>query len=348
MSNQGYYGNQQPQYPQQSYGPPQGNYGPPQPQMMYPPQGQYQQAPPPKQKKDRGCLAACHSLQSPATSPFEPQEYKSYPHLLSTSTTLNRASFNMSATPHREPSSSSSNNKMLDQHSGAVNKPKKCSNSTLTLKNGLLRTDVSARSELLQIAKRNSTESPLLRLPPELRNLIWEHVLGHHDIMINSGTWSSSRSEWLWSVQCTRSPLSKTGHRCWEMIEHTFELPLVCRQTYVEASPMIYTLNRFEFYQTRTFDHFIRNRVLGQRCLISCVTVPVGYFQHYLQHRRRPFCSKFPNIERIRVKYLAANLEIVVRRLFERPVEFEDHGLKSWIEDYVKHRECRHLEIEWY
>ncbi|KAI4658503.1 hypothetical protein J4E90_004021 [Alternaria incomplexa] len=69
MSNQGYYqGGPQPQYPQQSYGPPGGGYGqpqqygapPPQQQMYYgPPQGQYQQAPPqPKQKKDRGCLAA--------------------------------------------------------------------------------------------------------------------------------------------------------------------------------------------------------------------------------------------------------------------------------------------------
>jgi hypothetical protein len=55
-----------------SYGPPQGQYGqgppmqygapPPQQQMYYgPPQGQqqYQQAPMPKQKKDRGCLGAC-------------------------------------------------------------------------------------------------------------------------------------------------------------------------------------------------------------------------------------------------------------------------------------------------
>ncbi|EFQ91814.1 hypothetical protein PtrSN002B_006899 [Pyrenophora tritici-repentis] len=64
MSNQGYYqGGGAPQYPQQSYGPPQGQYGapPPQQQMYYGPpqgQGQYQQAPPPKQKKDRGCLAA--------------------------------------------------------------------------------------------------------------------------------------------------------------------------------------------------------------------------------------------------------------------------------------------------
>ncbi|MCJ1270439.1 hypothetical protein MMC22_010336, partial [Lobaria immixta] len=66
MSNQGYYANQGPQYPQQSYGggyPQQGYGGPPQ-QGGYnqgPPM-QYQQGPPQqvvvKQKKDRGCLTA--------------------------------------------------------------------------------------------------------------------------------------------------------------------------------------------------------------------------------------------------------------------------------------------------
>ncbi|KAH1946265.1 hypothetical protein KXV92_007677 [Aspergillus fumigatus] len=44
-----------PQQPQQGYyPPPQGQYPPPQP---YPPQMQYQ-APPPEEKKDRGCLTA--------------------------------------------------------------------------------------------------------------------------------------------------------------------------------------------------------------------------------------------------------------------------------------------------
>ncbi|OCK96889.1 uncharacterized protein K441DRAFT_24514 [Cenococcum geophilum 1.58] len=66
MSNQGYYQNPQP--PQQAYGQPQGQYGPPQGQYGgYPPQGQmqYQQGPPQQvvvQKKNRGCLTACHPL----------------------------------------------------------------------------------------------------------------------------------------------------------------------------------------------------------------------------------------------------------------------------------------------
>jgi hypothetical protein len=66
MSNQGYYGGQQPQYPPNSYGPPQGQYqqGPP-PGQYYqqgpPPQMQYQQqGPPPKQSGGgQGCLGAC-------------------------------------------------------------------------------------------------------------------------------------------------------------------------------------------------------------------------------------------------------------------------------------------------
>ncbi|KAJ9603186.1 hypothetical protein H2200_012481 [Cladophialophora chaetospira] len=67
MSNQGYYQQGGPQYPQQAYGQPQGGYYNQGPQMNYgPPQQQYQQqgyGGPPQQvivreKKDRGCLGA--------------------------------------------------------------------------------------------------------------------------------------------------------------------------------------------------------------------------------------------------------------------------------------------------
>ncbi|XP_014560014.1 hypothetical protein COCVIDRAFT_23734 [Bipolaris victoriae FI3] len=51
--------------------------------------------------------------------------------------------------------------------------------STLKLRKKLPKTEIGEDSDLTQISKRNAVESPLLRLPGEIRNMIWQKQQTH-------------------------------------------------------------------------------------------------------------------------------------------------------------------------
>lgn len=186
--------------------------------------------------------------------------------------------------------------------------------------------------------------------------MIWDYVLGHRRINISYG-WDSSSRCYRWMSIVSVPVLYKIGHQGWVLTEPTFSLPRVCRQIYVETSAMIYTLNRFDFSFSGTsmFDSFIRNRVSGQRCLISCIAVPIGFFQFYLRNRRKPFRVTFPNIKRVVVKFNYKSLISTVSRVSEDDVasilEHEPYPsgdpLKIWVKNRVKQKEGREMEIEW-
>ncbi|ENI07716.1 hypothetical protein COCC4DRAFT_48799 [Bipolaris maydis ATCC 48331] len=57
--------------------------------------------------------------------------------------------------------------------------------SSLKLKNELSKTGIDERSRLTQTSKRNAIEPPLLLLPGEIRNKIWDNVMSNHLISIH-------------------------------------------------------------------------------------------------------------------------------------------------------------------
>ena len=90
-------------------------------------------------------------------------------------------------------------------------------------------------------ASRNCLESPLLRLPGEIRNRIYAFAFTVRCVEVVGRYWSTSGGvHILWSKDCRdldqRYPLS-------ELISST----MVCRQFYAEASPLIPRLNEFCF-----------------------------------------------------------------------------------------------------
>jgi hypothetical protein len=81
--------------------------------------------------------------------------------------------------------------------------------------------------------KRNEG-SPLLRLPPELRYLIWKYVLGGQTLQFRFVKKKSSNMEGM------VPPISERANG--------LDLLRVCRQVYAETALVPYTANIFAFY----------------------------------------------------------------------------------------------------
>ncbi|KAF1925336.1 uncharacterized protein M421DRAFT_13816, partial [Didymella exigua CBS 183.55] len=214
-------------------------------------------------------------------------------------------------------------------------------------RNGLLNTAISHQSYLTQCAQQNSLNSPLLLLPGEIRNKIWKLALGDHRVdiqdLINEkpiDTFHNERARYSHT-------LCPPG-----FIRPTFQLPRVCRQIYVEASPYVYMLNTFTFHNMATFDRWIKNRCIGQRRLVTSLDVPCTYARLYRSGFRKPFVSKFPNITRIGIDNWTLFCDYnEIRRL---PENNGKGALELWVDAKakiiaeVKDKEGQHLRIEWH
>ncbi|KNG47733.1 hypothetical protein TW65_05538 [Stemphylium lycopersici] len=227
-------------------------------------------------------------------------------------------------------------------------KPSKPTAPGLLYRNGLLKTKVAVKSESMRIAKRNSTESPLLRFPGEIRSKIWQFALGYQQIDI----FDKSGGQ-IWHVKPSHDarPIAGSTTNSQSSVKPTFALPRVCRQIYVEAAAIIYTLNTFSFSSQQTLDGFIRHRALGQRRLIISIDVPFNYFRLYHMEFRDRFRIAFPNIKRIGIHILAAQ---ITQRVLEwtwtwKTPQREPIGdAKKKIEDFVKDKEGNDLVIGWH
>jgi hypothetical protein len=96
--------------------------------------------------------------------------------------------------------------------------------------------------ELENITKRNVSESPLLRLPDELRNHVWSQVLA--DINIEISLLQDQGSSTTALILCSPQ-ISPTGQ--YSPSPSPFLLPLVCRAFYTEISALLYRQVRFCF-----------------------------------------------------------------------------------------------------
>lgn len=189
-------------------------------------------------------------------------------------------------------------------------------------------------------ARRNATESPLLRLPAEIRNKIWQFTLGYHRIMIYyqfANIYGIGRR----AIQLAHSVYAGDPTTEGSIVQPGFALPIVCRQTYVEAFAMVYSLNTFNFSHRSTLDHFIRNRALGQRRLVASIVVPCDYFRLYRSDRRKRFRQTFPNLKHVRVLVDSNRLGW---NLFLEPDR--EQFLNTEIKDFILSKEGDGLEVD--
>ncbi|KAE8843249.1 hypothetical protein HRS9139_02546 [Pyrenophora teres f. teres] len=147
---------------------------------------------------------------------------------------------------------------------------------------------------LLPITQRNTALSPLLRLPAEVRNRIWEYTLTHHIILLSAPPLRKVKAVCeirrierviyfsalmhlppeiryrIWTYKLTGDNISVLAPSVYisngvcivdkpqRIIYSPYYMPAVCRQIYAETSPLIFELNKFEVWQnhmTKVSEH---------------------------------------------------------------------------------------------
>ena len=128
---------------------------------------------------------------------------------------------------------------------------------------------------------RNSTESPLLRLPGELRNRILGYVVGGHIVVL----FDSPRSRPAGApsglpLQFRFTACSQTNfHDSYGMkrVSQSLTVTLVCRQLYFESAPLLFEINSFNFRSVQAFELFAETLTSRQRSAIKTISISYNY-----------------------------------------------------------------------
>ncbi|KAI4634112.1 uncharacterized protein J4E87_001282 [Alternaria ethzedia] len=126
---------------------------------------------------------------------------------------------------------------------------------------------------LESITFRNQTESPLLRLPGELRNRIYELVVGGNIIFVSG---LLQRPEKALVDLMTPGVAQKST---WTSVSRIFTIGLACRQLHRETALTQYTKNVFHFDDMQSGRAFVNGLTSTQRALLTSISVNVvDYF----------------------------------------------------------------------
>ncbi|KAJ4347140.1 uncharacterized protein N0V89_011078 [Didymosphaeria variabile] len=202
---------------------------------------------------------------------------------------------------------------------------------------------------MVAIAKRNSTQSPLLRLPGEIRNLIYAYSTGHYIIYHTSAgrLIVGPADPWDWRHAFVEFP-SVTG---------LLSLTLVCRQTYLEARLDVFTNNTFDtknfFYFRRCADRLTKeqkNAITTTTCDFDCMgkigsnvfplTGTIDYTEHFLIKPYLDVLLRFTGLKRVVMDSSKVRLEDDNWKRLTHPME------KCAISGARRFFQNKNLEIE--
>ncbi|KAI8940032.1 hypothetical protein NX059_003754 [Plenodomus lindquistii] len=128
---------------------------------------------------------------------------------------------------------------------------------------GLL--DLKTSKDMQDITNANAANSPLLLLPPEIRNEIFciAMTAQHRNISL------------CFSSQGRVSRSMKSSHPDSELTkEIALALPRVCRQIYFETATLLYSENTFTFPRVPALKKWLSRRILAQREAIEFIYLP--------------------------------------------------------------------------
>jgi len=109
------------------------------------------------------------------------------------------------------------------------------------------------------------TESPLLRLPGELRNRIYELVVGENIIVVSSSYKRPGKTSVYLTSAGTPGPVTS--------VSGIFTIGLACRQLHQETAPTQYTKNIFHFDDGQAGRAFVEGLTSAQRALLTSISV---------------------------------------------------------------------------
>ncbi|KAH6864804.1 hypothetical protein BKA58DRAFT_462254 [Alternaria rosae] len=127
---------------------------------------------------------------------------------------------------------------------------------------------------------RNQAESSLLRLPGELRNRIFELVVGGNIVVVS--TWTQQPAKpfvYLTSADSSGSDAKGTQASSRAPALGIFTIGLVCRQLHQETALTQYIKNIFHFDDMEAGRAFVDGLTSTQRALLTSISLNVeGYF----------------------------------------------------------------------
>jgi hypothetical protein len=159
-------------------------------------------------------------------------------------------------------------------------------------------------------AKRNATASPLLRLPPEIRNKIWGFAMGGQLVVLPDEDDSKGCAMRIKvKDDCTGDiPLTFRTHLEATKLRAAFHLPEVCRQVYSETVLTSYRENVFlcgSVYPTIKMS-FGRLKAAQRKAITAVEFNPLVLYCHVKPNpETKPVTSALPNIKFISVSSVA-------------------------------------------
>ncbi|KAH6638490.1 hypothetical protein C7974DRAFT_285444, partial [Boeremia exigua] len=144
-------------------------------------------------------------------------------------------------------------------------------------------------------ASENQQRSPFLRLPPELRNRIYQFVLQAESILIYAHRISTFSTSIVMHSCCSFTSPRQIQH--WREDDQLTFLPVVCRQVYAEMHALLYTLNNFIFVDGTAMRSWMSCRTLRQRQLIRSLKLPRAATNYYQHPPNTQLVRKFPNLK---------------------------------------------------
>ena len=169
---------------------------------------------------------------------------------------------------------------------------------------------------------RNATESPLLRLPPEIRNTIWYLTLTYELVKLPS-VWGTKggavRFRHDRDIDVPNLDVFDDNARQFEITSSAFRLPEVCRQVYSETNLMAYSRSTFtfDFFSLRRRHDLKELKPVQKRAITSIELDPIAVKRYtwlngnfdsidLLGWWYRPLKEMFfPNLQRIIINKLA-------------------------------------------
>ncbi|OAG21611.1 hypothetical protein CC77DRAFT_817030 [Alternaria alternata] len=136
------------------------------------------------------------------------------------------------------------------------------------LENGLVSMETTP-DYLVETIQKNATDSPLLRLPAEIRNTIFRYAVGGNKIRIRRAVVYRTSKKWrensnlLWHGRADH-----LDDRRFKDQGTAFHLPEVCRQIYAETATLGYATNIFILpYTQGLHQYFDEHRSNGRQLL---------------------------------------------------------------------------------
>ncbi|KAJ4372459.1 hypothetical protein N0V83_004233 [Neocucurbitaria cava] len=123
------------------------------------------------------------------------------------------------------------------------------------------------------ITAANATNSPLLSLPAEIREMIWKFA------MRSSGPDIPIDFDDTAHLPKSADKFPAASHET--LKELAISLPRVCRQVYSEAATMLYSENLFSFKHGFVLSAWLERRILAQREAIRKVALSLDFHANY-------------------------------------------------------------------